>query len=72
LKETEQAKEAPSATRRIKTRLIWRVLLIPSTSFRPYKGSYNGYKFNSYNTTWQFKNQEKNKKNADISTENAD
>jgi len=28
--------------------------------------------FNSYNTTEQFKNQEKNKKNADISTENAD
>jgi hypothetical protein len=54
-------------------RNIWSgVFSLSNTSFPPYVGSMTVTNFKSYSTTKQFKNQGKNKKKADINTENAD
>jgi hypothetical protein len=65
------SKEAESTTRL--GRNIWSgVFSLSDTSFPPYVGDMTVTNFLEYITIRQFKNQEKNKKKANISTKNAD
>jgi hypothetical protein len=67
----QTSKEAESTTRL--GRNIWSgVFSFSDTSFPPYGGDTTVTNFLEYITIMQFKNQEKNKKKANISTKNAD